>query len=284
MEILKHLRDPVYMLRPWQIAKRMRFLLYPPKGDVEAPLPWGDILKVRTDEKNGQTILERGLDQLIVVEACLRLMEPGSVGVDVGANYGQMTVALAHAAKSTGTVYAFEPHPGLFKYLRKNTEEKSAVRPVRKALSEHAGKSYLHVPKQWQTLAGSSSLNSGFVEGTEKVEVVVSTLDKEIGNSEEVSVMKVDVEGHEREVMKGGIKMFSERRVKHVVFEDHDYESSKVVDFLKEMGYEIYSIESRLSGPVLTSPDVDDWNFVATLSERECQNHFDSGGWRALGK
>lgn len=284
MDVLKHMRDPVYILRPWQIAKRIRFLLYPPSGDVQAPLPWGDTLKVRTDEKNGQTILERGLDQLIVVEACLRLMEPGSVGVDVGANYGQMTVALSHAAKSTGTVYAFEPHPDLFKYLCYNSEEKSIVSPVQKALTEHAGKSQLHVPREWQTHAGSSSLNPEFVENTERVEVEVSTLDEEIGSSEEVSVMKIDVEGHEKEVMKGGERMFSERRIKHVVFEDHDYQSSKAVRFLKEMGYEIYSIESRLGGPVLTSPDENDWNFVATLSERECQKHFDSRGWRALGK
>ena len=239
MEIFKHLRDPVYVLRPQQILRRVWYLLRSPSGQVRTVLPWGDRLEVKADETNGRTILERGLDQLTVVEACIRLMEPGGLAVDVGANYGQMMLALARGGKPDATVYAFEPHPRLFEYLSRNAAPYPAAMPLQKAVSARSGTATLHVPRTWRSDAGVSSLNPNFRGNTREVEVEATCLDEEF-RGEEILVLKVDVEGHEESVFAGGERLLSDGKIKHIIFEEHSYEGSEAIRILKRNKYSIY--------------------------------------------
>jgi len=236
---------------------------------------------VRGDESNGRTILERGVDQLVVVEACLRLIFPGGVGVDVGANYGQMTSALHHGSHPGGTVYAFEPHPVLFEYLRENTSAHQDVFARNKALSEKQGTASLHVPVDWERHAGTSSLENDFRRETEEVRVETSRFDEEV--EEPIDVMKLDVEGHEESVLRGAPEHLEGGDIRHIVFEDHNFEESSAVSLMRERGYELYSVEQSLSGPTLVSPRPRaDWNFIATLDPADCRERFDPMGWKVL--
>jgi FkbM family methyltransferase len=284
MKIFKHLRDPVYVRRPGQILRRLLYSMYSLRGDVEAPLPWGDRLKVRAEETNGRTILERGLDQLTVVEACIRLTDPGGVAVDVGANYGQMALALAYGARPDGTVHAFEPHPYLFQYLEHNAKEYSGIIPIEKATSEQAGTFTLHVPRTWQSDAGVSSLNPDFRKNTQGVEVETTSLDSAFGKSETINVLKVDVEGHEDKVFAGGKTLLSDGRVENVIFEEHNYTESSAVDILKKNGYRLFTIEKTLRGPELVDPRSGEKDYIATLDEKNCRQRFEGEGWEALGE
>jgi FkbM family methyltransferase len=282
MRIFKHINDPVYVRRPWQILRRLYYLAQPPTGDAEASLPWGDRLSVRAGEKNGRTILERGLDQLTVVEACIRLVDPGGVAVDIGANYGQMSLALAYGAQPEGTVYAFEPHPRLFKYLKHNAEGYPGIVPIQKAVSEEVGRFTLHVPRTWRSDAGVSSLNSDFRKDTQGVEVETTSMDSEFEKAETIDVLKVDVEGHEDRVFAGGEMVLSGGRVKNILFEEHNYTESTAVNVLKENGYRLFTIEKTLKGPKLVGPRPGKKDYIASLDEKECMGKFDEGGWKAL--
>jgi FkbM family methyltransferase len=284
MKIFKHLKDPVYVRRPGQILRRLLYSMYSLRGDVEAPLPWGDRLKVRAEETNGRTILERGLDQLTVVEACIRLTDPGGVAVDVGANYGQMALALAYGARPDGTVYAFEPHSYLFEYLEHNAREYSGIIPIEKATSEQAGTFTLHVPRTWQSDAGVSSLNPDFRKDTQGVEVETTSLDSAFGKSETINVLKVDVEGHEDKVFAGGKTLLSDGRVENIIFEEHNYAQSSAVNVLEEDGYRLFTIEKTLSGPELVDPRSGKKDYIATLDEKNCRQRFEGEGWEALGE
>jgi FkbM family methyltransferase len=260
------------------------YLLRPSRGDAESRLPWDDNLKVRADETNGKTILERGLDQLIVVEACIRLAPSGGVGVDIGANYGQMTVALAHGMQAEETVYSFEPHPFMFEYLQENAEPYATVLPIQKAVSEKSGTSTLHVPRTWRSDAGVSSLEPDFRDNTEEVQVETVCLDEVFSGNREIDVLKVDVEGHEYSVFAGGRSLLSEGRIKNIIFEEHDYRQSDVVPLLRKNGYSLFTVEKTLTGPELTDAHPDEKNFVATIDEQRCRQRFKKTGWRALGQ
>ena len=66
---------------------------------------------------------------LAVSEALWRLLDPGALALDVGANIGFMTNLMAWRSGPCGRVLAFEPHPEVFRSLAENVERLSATRP-----------------------------------------------------------------------------------------------------------------------------------------------------------
>jgi FkbM family methyltransferase len=211
-------------------------------------------------------------------------MTAGGIAADVGANYGQMTLALTYGAGTSGTVYAFEPHPHQFKYLEQNARDHSGIIPIQKAVSEDVGRSTLHVPRTWSSDAGVSSLNSSFRRDTQGLEVETTSLDTEFDGINTIDVLKVDVEGHEYKVFLGGINMIYKGYIKNILFEEHNYEKSEAVDILKKNGYTLFSFRKTLGGPELANPRPGEKDYIATLDERDCRQRFERNGWRAFGE
>lgn len=71
-----------------------------------------------TDMDLGPHILLNGIWETHVEKALLRLLQPGMLAVDVGANIGYHTLTLAGAVGPGGRVHAFEASPGLTPLLR----------------------------------------------------------------------------------------------------------------------------------------------------------------------
>jgi FkbM family methyltransferase len=174
-------------------------------------------------EKNGHAILGRGLMELTVTEACFRLARPDTLAVDIGANIGHMTSALAHAMGS-GRVRSYEPHPLLFSFLQENGQRlrrevtEITLELCDSAISEKSGDSTLYVSSQWDNNAGVASLQES--EEAETVSVNTSRLDDEVG--EIVQVLKLDVEGFEGKALKGAEKHIRNKTIRHIIFEDHN--------------------------------------------------------------
>jgi len=146
-----------------------------------------------------------------VLELGLDLISPGTRVLDIGANVG--IYALPWAAISTGvTVHCFEPNPAVRARLARNVALNrlgSRVRLHPEALSDRAGTA---------TLYGSddmSSLNQGVYSGRQAapVEVPLARLDDVLGGEgTPISLMKIDVQGHELEVLRGAETLISRHR------------------------------------------------------------------------
>jgi hypothetical protein len=66
-----------------------------------------------------------------------------------------------------------------------------------------------------------------------------------------VSVLKLDVEGFEASVLRGAHRLLSGRRLRHIIFEDHNVERSEVVRMLEDAGYQVFTIGWRMRGLAL---------------------------------
>ena len=100
---------------------------------------------------------------------------------------------------------------------------------------------------------------------------------------EAIHVLKLDVEGFEYNVLRGGHTLLAEHGIHHIIFEDHCGEGSGVMEYLREMGYRIFAVRKQPRGPALTSPTGSPgYNFVATVQEEECRESFKSNGWKCL--
>lgn len=115
------LDNPRYRYRPRQLLLRIARAVRPPASPVqEVVLPWGVPIRIQTNEHIGSDVWRTGLYDIAVSEAIFRLMAPGDTGLDVGANIGHMTGIMAVCGAASGSVYAFEPHPGVRAKLEHN--------------------------------------------------------------------------------------------------------------------------------------------------------------------
>ncbi|HVL12834.1 MAG TPA: hypothetical protein VM529_09720, partial [Gemmata sp.] len=109
---------PWFVYRPGQLCRRFARAVRPPADPVQVvDLPWGCPLEIDTRETIGRSVWTAGVYDLAVVEVLTRLADRGRLAVDAGANVGAMTGALAARA---GEVWAFEPHPDVFRSLEAN--------------------------------------------------------------------------------------------------------------------------------------------------------------------
>ena len=141
------------------------------------------------------------------VQALLSRLGPGDRAVDVGANKGAYLYWMRRAVGPAGAVYAFEPQPGLARYLEAARQcmgwENVSVREV--ALSDSAGRKALHVPG-WE---GSPGASLEAAVGGRAREVEVDTLDHQLEGEGAVRLVKIDVEGHELAVLRGAARTLS---------------------------------------------------------------------------
>ena len=122
------LNKPEYIVRPQQMMKRVLSSVLPKPRTVEVMLPWGLRILVRPAEDIGAAIWRLGVYYLPLSEVIWRLLDPGEVAVDCGANVGYVTSLMAARVGPKGRVLSFEPHPKIFAELAANTHRLAELR------------------------------------------------------------------------------------------------------------------------------------------------------------
>jgi FkbM family methyltransferase len=129
------------------------------------------------------------------------------VVVDVGASRGDWTDAILRLSRPS-VVYAFEPNPTVFKALEGRLAGRN-VRCVQAAVGATDGNATLHVEAQSElsSIHRLSARGRGLhgIEGcpTQSVSVPMVRLDTALSEVDEVSLLKLDVQGYESEVVAG---------------------------------------------------------------------------------
>ena len=189
-------------------------------------------------------------------------LSAGDVFVDAGANIGVFTVSAARKVGPRGRVLAVEPSPAVFPYLEQNIRlnHLENVLPLRLALSDgtHDRVPFYTAPASH---FGMGALAPQF--HTEPCSVVTKSLDEVVADNALpfVSVLKVDVEGHEFAVFRGARKLLERTPGPAIVFEFCDWAEMRFGDpgqaqtFLMDLGYRIWPLRGyRNSNLPLEAP------------------------------
>ena len=102
-------------------------------------------------------------------------------------------------------------------------------------------------------------------------------------------MIKIDTEGHEERVLRGGQALLEKQRVRDVVFEDQELYPLPTMSLLESWGYHLFRLEKHLWGPRLADPATDNalraWaapNLVATSDPQRLKRLFKTPRWSIL--
>ncbi len=167
------------------------------------------------------TLLGRGGYERQFNSSLAAAVQRGDCIWDVGANIGHYTVQLAELVGLAGKVFAFEPSPINAARLREATVGLANVTAVELALSDSDGSGSLY---QGEDELGATSRMVRSESLSDRIFVVrVVTGDEVIaqGCAEAPNVLKIDVEGHELQVLRGLCNQLRHNELRHIFVEVH---------------------------------------------------------------
>ena len=167
---------------------------------------------------------------------------------DVGANVGSVAIQ-ALRAERVSEVHCFDPNPTVLQRLALNLRLNRGTSYVHEfALSDRAGDSVFHLGPE------SNIASLSWEWGQETIRVTCSTIDAVVSSRQAPppTLMKIDVEGLEAEVLRGAATLLATRPPRAIVFEGHCDRAgamlnATLVTALEGYGYAISHIE-RPSG------------------------------------
>jgi FkbM family methyltransferase len=129
----------------------------------------------------------------------IKRLHSGGIAVDVGACIGDTALTLSKAVGESGMVIAIEPNPDAYECLKFNRDLLMPnVNVVFGAVGDENGTVKMHI-----------SNNAGASHVSPDGDIPVSTLDNMLFDIGLIDFIKIDVEGYEPKVLRGGFNTLS---------------------------------------------------------------------------
>ncbi len=182
------------------------------------------------------------------VDLFRRILKPGDVVVEAGANIGALTVPLAQIVGLDGCVWAFEPQPEYFSLLSQNiVRNVSGTKRTRLALGATAGTISLPIiPMDRVHAPGWTGSGDAHVVEQDRLDVYdqfpAFTLDR-------LDLLKIDVDGAEHDILKGAEQTIA--RCRPFIYLEYDKPAMypDMLPWLADHDYRLYRHNPRLFNP-----------------------------------
>jgi len=190
-------------------------------------------------------LIVRGTLEPPVQEALRRLLAPGDVFYDIGANVGFFTLLGARLVGPEGGVVAFEPVPWCARAVARNIElnafEHAQIHERAVGAIDGSARLLVVGEASWSHLESTGR----HADVRDEIDVEVVSLDSLVaaGTIPPPNVLKIDTEGAELQVVEGARETIARHRPA-IVCELHDTNEAFVA-LMDELGY----VTTNLDGP-----------------------------------
>lgn len=208
-------------------------------------------------------ILRHGAYETTTCKLFESLVREGDVVVDVGANVGQYSLLAARLCGAAGKVLALEPNPAIFQALRRNLELNRSPQVLPLLMAAGARDAPVAMLEPPPTQLGTSKMAGVATGDYWSGGYRLATILHEFGLTR-CDVVKIDVEGHEDEVLEGLLREGAPRP-RHLVFEfvpqafAYGGRADRMLAWLTEAGYVLKTVDGRLYQPGMELPDGNLW-------------------------
>ena len=192
-----------------------------------------------------------------------KLVNPGDVVFDIGANIGAHTLGLARSVGPAGRVYAFEPADFAFAKLQANLalnpELDSRTFPRQILLSATAAEPVeTEIYASWPLRAanGVHPKHRGMLVTTKGAAVDTLDLFARREGIERLNLIKMDVDGHELPVLQGGLETLKRFRpilvmeLSPYVHRERGHDFASFVELLHEARYSLQDAKNWRALPL----------------------------------
>lgn len=190
------------------------------------------------------------------IELLKKFIKPGSDTIDVGVYRGVYSYEMA---KYSNKVHSFEPNPIIFNYINKNL--KKIVKNIvlyNYALSNKNGIYDLKVPirnsnynkenfEEYYKMGRATIHDKNNFDKFEKFQINTKKID-EFNFNNKISFIKIDVEGHELEVIEGAKFTIKNNKPILLVEIEEKYSKKNVIEsinFINTLGYKAFYYNNK---------------------------------------
>jgi FkbM family methyltransferase len=179
-----------------------------------------------------------------IVDLAGHYITAGTAVLDVGANFGQMSVLFSNLAGDGGKVYAFEADDFVFEVLEKNivaNDKEGKIIPTFGAVHNVANETLIFPVQDFEEFGTYGSYGIDYNADTGR-SVNSITIDG-LGIAEPVSFMKVDIQGGDLQGMQGAVKTIQRNRMPILFEYEYQFEErfgmsfQSYVEFVRDIDY-----------------------------------------------
>lgn len=166
------------------------------------------------------------------------IITEGDHVIDIGAHRGKHLFPMAETVGAAGRVYGFEPIPELAAKLRQKIRNAQIenIKLFDCALSQETGHSEFHLFQNYPAYSGIKRRDTKFTDREGeliKIQVNQDRLDNVLATVDNVTFIKLDIEGGELDALIGGEKLLLRSRP-IVIFESGNKAAAKVYNYSKD--------------------------------------------------
>lgn len=178
-----------------------------------------------------------------IVDTAKKYIKRGTSVLDVGANFGQMTVLFSKFTGENGKVYSFDADDFVFEILEKNVKANNCLNVHCQfgAVYNQSGKELIFPEQDFVRFQTYGSYGIDFNAKTGR-KVKTITID-DLNIEESISFMKVDVQGSDLFAMQGAIKTINKNRMpilfefEYLFQDEFKLSFQDYVDFVRSIHY-----------------------------------------------
>ena len=206
--------------------------------------------------------------ELRLAKFLIKNLKEGDVFIDIGAHYGYFSLLAESLVGGKGWVYSIEASKGTFILLQQNVWQSERVKPFHLAISDEPGTiSFYEFPVFY------SEYNSTDIEQFKdkhwfkknvpgKIAVKATSLDAFIAeNNITPAMIKIDVEGAEVKVIRGGLHYFRENNplviMEYLQPSRQNHQHRQAAQLMYDSGFESFTISD--DGSLQKCSDIDGW-------------------------